>query len=67
MHIQVETKGSLTYGETVANRHLLLEAVEDAGDHYRITSFPRVQPNARVPVTIDSRRFLELFLDRLTR
>ncbi|HJS74147.1 MAG TPA: nucleoside hydrolase [Vicinamibacteria bacterium] len=67
MHIQVETKGSLTYGETVANRHLLLEAVEDAGDHYRITSFPRVTPNARVPVTIDSARFLGLFLDRVTR
>ena len=67
MHIQVETKGSLTYGETVANRFLLLEAVEDAGDHYRITSFPRVTPNAKVPVTIDSRKFLELFLERVTR
>ena len=67
MHIQVETKGELTYGETVANRYLLLEAVEDAGDHYRITSFPRVQPNARVPVVVDSARFLELFLERLTR
>ncbi len=67
MHIQVETKGSLTYGETVANRYLLLEAIEDAGDHYRIASFPRVQPNARVPVTIDSGKFMSLFLDRLTR
>jgi inosine-uridine nucleoside N-ribohydrolase len=65
MHIQVETKGSLTYGETVANRHLLLEAIEDAGDHYRITSFPRVKPNARVPVIIDSAKFLRLFLDRV--
>jgi inosine-uridine nucleoside N-ribohydrolase len=67
MHIEVETKGSLTYGETVANRSLYLEAFEDAGDHYRITSFPRVTPNARVPVTIDSARFLGLFLDRVTR
>jgi inosine-uridine nucleoside N-ribohydrolase len=67
MHIEVETKGALTYGETVANRYLFLEAVEDAGDHYRITSFPKVQPNARVPVVVDSTRFLELFLDRLTR
>ncbi len=67
MHIQVETKGSLTYGETVANRFLLLEAVEDAGDHYRITSFPRVTPNARVPLTIDSGKFMGLVLERLTR
>jgi purine nucleosidase len=67
MRIDVETKGALTYGETVANRHLLLEAIEDAGDHFRIRSFPRVEPNARVPVRVDSARFLELFLDRLAR
>jgi inosine-uridine nucleoside N-ribohydrolase len=67
MHIQVETKGELTYGETVANRYLLLEAVEDAGDHYRITSFPRVKPNARVPVVVDSARFHSLFLERVSR
>jgi inosine-uridine nucleoside N-ribohydrolase len=67
MHIQIETKGEHTYGATVANRFLLLEAIEDAGDHYRITSFPRVTPNARVPVVVDSDRFLELFLARLTK
>jgi inosine-uridine nucleoside N-ribohydrolase len=67
MHVQVETKGSLTYGETIANRHHYLEAIEDAGDHYRISSFPRVQPNARVPLSVDSEKFIELFLRRLTR
>jgi inosine-uridine nucleoside N-ribohydrolase len=66
MHIQVETKGEHTYGETVANRSLLLEAVEDAGDHDRIASFPKVLPNAKVPVVVDAERFLELFLGRLT-
>jgi inosine-uridine nucleoside N-ribohydrolase len=67
MHIQVETKGTYTYGETVANRHLLLEAVEDAGDHYRISSFPRVEPNARVPIVVNSERFRALILERLTK
>jgi inosine-uridine nucleoside N-ribohydrolase len=67
MHVQVETKGELTYGETVANRYLILEAIEDAGDHYRITSFPRVKPNARVPVVVDSARFRSLFLERVSR
>jgi inosine-uridine nucleoside N-ribohydrolase len=67
MHIQVETKGTHTYGETVANRHLLLEKVEDAGDHYRISSFPRVAPNARVPIVVNAERFRALLLERLTK
>lgn len=66
MRIDVETRGEFTYGETVANRYLLLEAVEDFGDHYRITDFPKVAPNADVPLTVDGRRFLQMFLDRLT-
>ncbi|MFQ5740224.1 MAG: nucleoside hydrolase [Acidobacteriota bacterium] len=66
MRIEVETKGRLTYGETVANRFLLREAIEDAGDHYKITAFPPVKPNADVPVQVDGERFLRLFLERIT-
>jgi len=66
MHIDVETKGELTYGETVANRYLLLEGIEDAGDHYEITSFPRVEPNAEVPLVVDGDRFVGTFLRRLS-
>src|SRR3990172_7389754 len=66
MHIDVETKGQLTYGETVANRYLLLEGIEDVGDHYEVTSFPRVEPNAEVPLVVDGDRFLETFLSRLS-
>lgn len=66
MHVDVETKGELTYGETVENRYLLLEAVEDVGDHYQISAFPRIEPNTDVPVIVDGARFIELFLDRLT-
>ena len=66
MHVVVETRGEYTYGETVANRHLLTEAIEDAGDHYTISGFPRVEPNADVPVVVDGGRFLELFLERLS-
>jgi inosine-uridine nucleoside N-ribohydrolase len=66
MHIDVETKGELTYGETVANRYLLLESFEDVGDHYEITSFPKVEPNAEVPTIVDGDRFVATFVERLS-
>ena len=66
MHIDVETKGELTTGETVANRSLYLEVVGSVGDRDRLVSFPRVEPNASVPIVINHDRFLEMFLERLT-
>ena len=66
MHIDVETKGELTYGETVANRYLLVESLEDVGDHYEITSFPKVEPNAEVPTVVDGDRFVATFVERLS-
>ena len=66
MRIDVETKGELTYGETVANRHLLVESFEDVGDHYEITSFPKVEPNAEVPTIVDGDRFVTTFIERLS-
>ena len=65
MHIAVETRGRLTYGETVANRHLLRESVEDAGDHYVLTRLEPVEPNTQVPLVIDADRFLRFFMDRI--
>ena len=66
MRIAVETKGELTAGETVANRGLYLEIVERVGDRDRLVSFPRVEPNADVPVVVDAERFRDLFFNRLT-
>ncbi|HEX9638010.1 MAG TPA: nucleoside hydrolase [Acidobacteriota bacterium] len=66
MHIEVETKGELTYGETVANRTLLLEGIEDVGDHYTVVDFPRVEPNAEVPLVVDGERFVDTVLQRLS-
>lgn len=66
MHIDVETQGELTTGETVANRSLYLEVVEDLGDRTRLSNFPRIEPNADVPIVIDSERFSSLFFERLT-
>ncbi len=66
MHIDVETKGELTYGETVANRYLLLESFEDVGDHYEITNFPKVEANTDVPTEVDGDRFVATFVERLS-
>ena len=66
MLIDVETKGELTYGETVANRYLLLEGIEDVGDHYEVTIFPKVAPNADVPTVVDGDRFVAAFIERLS-
>ena len=65
MHIAVETQGRLTYGETVANRYLLKESVEDAGEHYVLTGLEPVEPNTQVPTLIDADRFLQFFMDRI--
>jgi inosine-uridine nucleoside N-ribohydrolase len=66
MHIEVETKGELTYGATVANRYLLLERTQDVGDHLEIVDFPRVEPNAEVPLVIDGERFVQTVVQRLS-
>jgi inosine-uridine nucleoside N-ribohydrolase len=66
MHIEVETKGELTYGATVANRYLLLERAQDVGDHLEIVDFPRVEPNAEVPLVIDGERFVQTVVQRLS-
>lgn len=66
MHVDVETRGELTYGETVANRSLYIEQTADAGDHETIVAFPRAKPNVEVPVKVDGARFLKLFLERVS-
>jgi inosine-uridine nucleoside N-ribohydrolase len=66
MHIDVETKGELTSGETVANRNLYLETVQHVDGRDRLVDFPRVEPNTDVPIVIDHDRFLKMFLERLT-
>ena len=65
MHVDVETKGEFTRGETVANRmgsnkHNVLH-----GDHYEIEGTIELKPNARVCLASDADRFLDLFITRI--
>lgn len=65
MHVDVETKGEFSRGETVANREGYYENNVLHGDHYEIEGVVKVKPNVDVAVGVDSERFKELFISRL--
>src|SRR5229473_84445 len=65
MHVDVETKGEFTRGETVANRRGSNENNVLHGDHYEIEGVVVLKPNARVCVASDADRFLNLFFSRI--
>jgi purine nucleosidase len=65
MHVDVETKGEFTRGETVANRMGSNENNVLHGDHYEIEGVVPLKPNARVCVASDADRFLGLFVSRI--
>jgi purine nucleosidase len=65
MHVDVETKGEFTRGETVANRMGANEKNVLHGDHYEIEGYDVLEPNARVCVASDAERFLKLFVGRI--
>jgi len=65
MHVDVETKGEFTRGETVANRMGSDENNVLHGDHYEIDGVIELKPNARVCITSNADRFLKLFVSRI--
>jgi inosine-uridine nucleoside N-ribohydrolase len=65
MHVDVETKGEFTRGETVANRMGSNENNVLHGDHYEIEGVIDLKSNARVCTASDAERFLELFIGRI--
>jgi inosine-uridine nucleoside N-ribohydrolase len=65
MHVDVETKGEFTRGETVANRMGYDEQNVLHGDHYEIDGLVPLRPNARVCTNSDADRFVQLFIKRI--
>ena len=65
MHVDVETRGEFTRGETVANRRGSVERNVLHGDRYIIEGLDHVEPNARVCVAVNAGRFLDLFVSRI--
>ena len=65
MHVDVETRGEFTRGETVGNRHGVVERNILREDHYVIEGVDKVSPNAKVCIDVDADRFLQLFVSRI--
>lgn len=65
MHVDVETRGEFTRGETVANRRGAIERNVLHGDRYVIEGVDRIEPNAKVCVDVEADRFLQLFVSRI--
>jgi len=65
MHVDVETRGDFTRGETVANRMGSNENNVLHGDHYEIEGVIELKRNARVCLASDADRFLSLFFSRI--
>jgi inosine-uridine nucleoside N-ribohydrolase len=69
MHVDVETRGEFTRGETVANRHGAIERNVlhhfPDGDRYVIEGLDKVEPNAKVCTEVDADKFLSLFVSRI--
>jgi purine nucleosidase len=65
MHVDVETRGEFTRGETVANRRGYIERNVLHGDRYVIEGADKVTPNAKVCTEVEADRFLQLFVSRI--
>ena len=65
MHVDVETKGEFTRGETVANRMGSNERNVLHGDHYEIEGYDQLPLNARVCLASDAERFMKLLVSRI--
>lgn len=65
MHVDVETRGEFTRGETVANRHGYVERNVLHGDRYVIEGADKVEPNAKVCTDVEAERFLQMFVTRI--
>jgi len=70
MHIDVETAGEFTRGETVANRHGTKQIPEmlsspDGSRYAYLGKTETVAPNSAVAVEVHAERFLDLLLARL--
>ena len=65
IHVDVETRGQFTRGETVANRRGYVERNVLHGDRYVIESADKVLPNAKVCTEVEADRFLQLFVSRI--
>jgi purine nucleosidase len=66
MRVDIETDGKFTRGETVGNRGNAVDRIVPKGDRLETIGVDTVQPNVHVAVGVDSSRFIELLVNRLS-
>jgi purine nucleosidase len=66
MCVDIETDGRFTRGETVGNRGNAVDRIVPRGDRLETVGVDAVQPNVQVAVGVDSSRFIELLVNRLS-
>jgi inosine-uridine nucleoside N-ribohydrolase len=65
MHVDVETRGEFTRGETVANRRNSVERNVPHDGRLWIEGIDEVKPNAQVAVGSNAEKFASLFISRI--
>lgn len=63
--VDIETRGALTAGQSIANVSGRVEQHESRGDHDDITGSIYVEPNCQVALDVQSAAFVDLFCQRL--
>ena len=66
MRVDIETDGRFTRGETVGNRGNAVDRIVPKGDRLETVGVDAAQPNVQVAVGVDSSRFIELLVSRLS-
>jgi purine nucleosidase len=66
MRVDIETDGRFTRGETVGNRGNAVDRVVPKNDRLETVGVDAVQPNVHVAVGVDSARFIQLLVERIS-
>ena len=65
MHVEIETRGEFTRGETVASRHNSSDHRSPIDGRFSVDRIEPLAPNTHVAVSVDADRFLQLLVARL--
>ncbi len=66
MRIDIETDGKFTRGETVGNRGNAVDRVVPKNDRLETVGVDAVRPNVHVAVGVDSARFIQFLIERIS-
>ena len=65
LHVEIETDGRITSGQSVVNVAGAVERLTDLGDHDDVAGLAAPEPNCDVALEVDAGGFLALFRERL--